>query len=92
MIWNVEESALVEKALNKAPPQVVCKYQFWLDMMRYHGPEEVIRWKGFKDEKLKGKWAGNRSSRLNRQYRAIYRIEYESVTVYVEKVDSHTYR
>jgi addiction module RelE/StbE family toxin len=92
MIWNVEDSALVKKVLTKAPPQIVRKYQSWLDMMRYHGPEEVARWRGFKDKKLKGTWSSYRSSRLNRQYRIIYRIDYESLTVFVEKVDTHTYR
>jgi len=92
VIWQVEEHPSVDKSLAKIPSQVVLKYQFWLDMMQYHGPVAVMKWRGFRDEKLKGEWFGYRASRLNRQYRVIYRIERKMVRVFVEKVDAHTYR
>jgi addiction module RelE/StbE family toxin len=89
--WRIEESPSIEKQLHKVPSQVALKYQFWLDLIRYHGPEAIVRWRGFRDEKLRGNWTGYRSSRLNRQYRVIYRVEYETLSVCVEKLDAHTY-
>ncbi len=92
MKWNIEESKAVNKILNRVPDQVVRKYQFWLEMMQNYGPHAVKSWKGFKDEKLKGRWRRFRAFRLNKQYRVIYRVEHESVTVFVMKIDPHTYR
>lgn len=48
--------------------------------------------KGFSDEALKGEWDGYRSSRLNQQYRVIYKIIANEVYVQVEHVSPHDYR
>jgi addiction module RelE/StbE family toxin len=48
--------------------------------------------KGFHDEALRGEWKGHRSSRLNQQYRVIYRVEAERVDVLVVDVTPHDYR
>ena len=45
----------------------------------------------FHDEKLKGDREGQRSSRLNIQYRVIYSIEKEVVTIYVIDITPHKY-
>ena len=92
MIWQLFESDRARKVLNKAPPQVVRKYQFWANMIQTQGPQAIKFFPGFRDEALKGSWKGYRSSRLNDQYRVIYRIEEREVTVYVERIDPHTYR
>ena len=41
---------------------------------------------------LKGKWKGHRSSRLNRQYRVLYRVESERILVEVVSIAAHDYR
>jgi plasmid maintenance system killer protein len=41
---------------------------------------------------LKGEWQGHRSSRLNQQYRVIYRIDRDRVFVEVVDVTAHDYR
>jgi plasmid maintenance system killer protein len=46
---------------------------------------------GFHDEKLVGARLGQRSSRLNLQYRVIYEVEKGSVTVYVIEITPHEY-
>lgn len=92
MIWQLFESRKATKVLQKAPRHVVHKYQFWANMIQTQGPMAVKRFPGFRDEALKGLWMGCRSSRLNDQYRVIYRMEEQQVTVYVERVDPHTYR
>jgi len=48
--------------------------------------------RGFKDEALRGEWKGHRSSRLNIQYRVIYKIEKDLVLVQVVNVTPHDYR
>ena len=92
MIWTVFESKQAKKVIAKLPPQVLKKYQFWLGLIQTQGPEAIRSFPGFKDEALKGQWREHRSSRLNVQYRVLYRIEEHEVSVFVERVDSHTYR
>jgi len=48
--------------------------------------------KGFRDEPLRGEWKGHRSSRLNLQYRIIYKVKKELVLVQVVSVTPHDYR
>ena len=92
MNWQILESSDVIKILKKLKPNVKRKYEFWKDMLFEEGPMGVRGWKGFKDESLKGKYTGYRSSRLNIQYRVIYKINKCEIKVYVEKIDSHKYR
>jgi Txe/YoeB family toxin of Txe-Axe toxin-antitoxin module len=46
----------------------------------------------FNDESLGGEWLGHRSSRLNEQYRVIYRVERGEIRVQVVTVTAHDYR
>ena len=48
--------------------------------------------KGFHDEALGGKWKGFRSSRLNEQWRVIYRVVADVLLVQVVRVTPHDYR
>jgi plasmid maintenance system killer protein len=48
--------------------------------------------KGFHDEVLGGKWKGHRSSRLNLQYRVLYRVESARILVEVVSITAHDYR
>ena len=60
--------------------------------MAISGPAGLKQIKGFNDEALRGEWKGYRSSRLNIQYRIIYKIENEQFFVKVIKVTAHDYR
>jgi len=51
----------------------------------------IFKFLGFHDEKLKGEFEGQRSSRLNIQYRVIYSIEKEIFSVYVIDITPHKY-
>ena len=44
---------------------------------------------GFHDEQLKGRRKGQRSSRLNIQYRVKYEVEEHEITVYVIEISPH---
>ena len=43
-------------------------------------------------EALRGEWEGHRSSRLNQQYRVIYRVEADKLFVLVFEITPHDYR
>ena len=48
--------------------------------------------KAFHDEKLAGKLAHLRSSRLSEQWRVLYRVDADVVTVFVERIMPRDYR
>ena len=91
IMWQVKEHRDIEKTCRKLPMQVVKKYELWKDIVSRHGPEKLREFQGFRDELLSGEREGQRSSRLNLQYRVIYAVEREIVTVYVLAVTPHKY-
>lgn len=90
-MWKIREHHSLGKIIAKLPLQVVKKYELWKDIVFRHGPEKLREFPGFHDEKLKGELEGQRSSRLNIQYRVIYSIEKEIVTIYVIDITPHKY-
>ena len=90
-MWNVLEHRSIARTCGELPEQVVKKYELWKDIVFRHGPDKLREFPGFHDEKLKGERAGQRSSRLNLQYRVIYTVEKEIVTVNVIDVNAHKY-
>lgn len=66
-------------------------YEVWKRVVELDGPQGLRAIKGYHDEALKGKWEGYRSSRLNRQWRVIYKIEAASFEVFVVEVNPHEY-
>jgi toxin HigB-1 len=62
------------KTLSKLPKHVLGKLPLWIHLVGEHGLEAVRRVSGFHDEPLHGPRAGQRSIRLNRSYRAFYRV------------------
>jgi addiction module RelE/StbE family toxin len=91
-MWTVLESKAAQKTLNDAPRSVVEKYLAWRTIVEISGSQGLRAIKGFRDEVLKGNWKGYRSSRLSDQYRVIYRVDRDKITVYVIDVTAHDYR
>ena len=91
IMWHIREHHNLDKLIAKLPLQVVKKYELWKDIVFRHGPDKLREFPGFHDEKLKGEFEGQRSSRLNIQYRVIYSIEKEIVSVYVIDITPHKY-
>jgi len=91
-MWEILEHRRVDKALVAAPVEVQQRYEKWKDIVRISGPQGLKLIKGFKDEALSGNWKGFRSSRLNIQYRVIYKVQKNQVLVEVERVTPHDYR
>lgn len=56
------------------------------------GPAGLRLIKRFHDERLQGEREGHRSSRLNAQYRVIYKVEEQRVLVVIMDVTAHDYR
>lgn len=90
-MWQIKEHRDIEKICRKLPDAVVKKYELWKEIVYRHGPQKLREFSGFHDEKLSGQLAGQRSSRLSLQYRVIYTIEREIVTVYVLAITPHKY-
>ena len=67
------------------------RYEKWKDIVHLSGPAGLRLIKGFHDEALRGEWRGHRSSRLNVQYRVIYRVVAHRCEVFVIEVTAHDY-
>ncbi|MBP6057788.1 MAG: type II toxin-antitoxin system mRNA interferase toxin, RelE/StbE family [Nitrosomonas sp.] len=91
-MWKVYEHKRIEKQLKSCPITILKKYEKWKDIVIISGQQGLSLIKGFSDEALKGEWDGYRSSRLNQQYRVIYKIIANEVYVQVEQISPHDYR
>ena len=91
-MWEIYEHKRVSKQLDAIPKDVFKRYEKWKDIVAISGPQGLSKIKGLHDESLRGEWKGHRSSRLNQQYRVIYRIEKDKVLIQVVNVTPHDYR
>ena len=91
-MWNIYEHRRVSKQLNSLPKDVLKRYEKWKDIGAISGPQGLRKIKGLRDESLSEDWKGHRSSRLNKQYRVIYKVEKDKVLVQVVNVTPHDYR
>ncbi len=91
-MWKIYEHKKAVKQIKLLPIEIAKRYEKWKDIVTMSGPEGLRAIKGFNDEPLSGEWKGYCLSRLNIQYRVIYKIENEQLFVLVEKVTAHDYR
>lgn len=91
IMWLIREHRDIPKICRKLPAVVLKKYELWKNLVFRHGPGILGQFPGFHDEKLRGEREGQRSSRLSLQYRVIYTVEHEVVTVYVLEITPHDY-
>jgi len=90
-MWHIREHRTIAKTCVRLPLEVLKKYELWKNIVFRHGPDKLREFPGFHDEKLKGERKGQRSSRLSDQYRLIYEIERDIVTVMVVEITPHKY-
>ena len=90
-MWEVFEHRQVQRRMPKLPDEIVKRYEKWKDVVEFSGPAGLRLIRGFRDESLRGRWNGHRSSRLGDQYRVIYRIEKKRLYVMVVDVTAHDY-
>lgn len=92
-MWTIQEHRNVDKELSgRVPMEILKRYEKWKDIASLSGPPGLRAIRGFHDEALAGKWKGYRSSRLNEQWRVIYRIVSDALLVQVVRVTPHDYR
>ncbi|MBK5930053.1 type II toxin-antitoxin system mRNA interferase toxin, RelE/StbE family [Halochromatium salexigens] len=91
-MWTIVEHRRIARQVRRLPVDIVKRYQKWKDIMTLSGPAGIRMIRGFHDESLQGEWQGHRSSRLNEQYRVIYRLENGLAKVAVVSVTPHDYR
>ena len=89
VIWDER----VEVQLDKVPRQIREKFSYWVDAIRKLGIHEVRKIPGYHDEPLQGNRFGQRSVRLNRSYRAIYKKSADDIYEIIEviEVNKHDY-
>jgi len=90
-MYTLLEHKDVIKILKKLPKEILKNYVAWKRIVELEGPQGLKFIKGFHDEALKGDWKGFRSSRLNRQWRVIYKADHEALEVYIIEINPHTY-
>jgi proteic killer suppression protein len=69
---KVEFTRHAFNSLSKLPAHILSKVKFWVAEVELHGLRIVRFRPGYHDEPLKGLRQGQRSVRLNRNYRLIY--------------------
>ena len=90
-MWIIFENLNISKTLKKVPSEVIVRYEAWKRTVELMGPTGLKKVRGFRDEALKGDWKGFRSSRLNKQWRVIYKVEEKNFEVFVMDVSPHKY-
>jgi toxin HigB-1 len=92
MIRTAVLTANARRDVRRLPRHVVVKLLSWVEAVESSGLEVVRKIPGFHDEPLRGQREGQRSIRLSRAYRAIYRIVRERIEfVSVLEVSKHDY-
>lgn len=91
-MWQVYEHRRVSRQLKRLPTEILKRYEKWKDIAMLSGPPGLRVIRGFNDESLSGELRGYRSSRLNQQYRVIYRVKRDQTRFDVETVTAHDYR
>ena len=90
-MWQVLEHRNIQKEYKKLPKQVLKKYELEKKIVFRHGPDKLREFPGFHDEELKGERSGPRSSRLSIQYRIIYVVDKNNITIRVLEINHHEY-
>ena len=92
-MWRIEEHRRVDRQLSATVPlEVLKRYEKWKDIAMLSGPQGLRSIKGFHDEALSGEWNRHRSSRLGLQWRVIYAVAADVLSIQVVDVTAHDYR
>jgi proteic killer suppression protein len=92
-IFEVVITKPARRDLIKMPHGIVKKLLSWVENVAYSGLREVRKIPGYHDEPLKGSRSGQRSIRLSKAYRAIYKIGQDNSVeiVMILEVNKHDY-
>lgn len=89
----VKISKKAKKDISKVPDHIREKFDFWVVSVEKDGLLITRKRHGWHDEPLKGRRSGERSVRLNKQWRLIYVVKSEVYIdkVFIEEVSPHEY-
>ena len=90
-ITKVTATRQFEKDLKKVPAFIQKKVMFWVFLVESQGIAETAKSRGYHDEPLKGSRKGQRSVRMNRAYRLIYRVVKDRIEIELLEVNKHEY-
>jgi toxin HigB-1 len=88
---KISRGRTFEKQMRNVPDFIRNKVIFWIFLVESNGLAEVMRSPGFHDEPLKGVRRGQRSVRINRAYRLIYRMIDDRVHIELLEINKHDY-
>jgi proteic killer suppression protein len=90
-ITQITATKKFEKDLKNVPDFIQKKVLLWVFLVETQGLAETSKSKGYHDEPLKGSRKGQRSVRMNRSYRLIYRVVKDRVEIELLEVNKHEY-
>lgn len=88
---RIEYSKKFDKQLESVPDFIRKKVRAWIFAVESQGIWEVMKSPGYHDEPLKADRRGQRSVRMNRAYRLIYRVIEGRVHIELLEVHKHDY-
>jgi len=88
---RVTRTKQFEKDLDRVPENIRTKTRFWIELVETLGLRELRKRPGYHDEPLQGDRKGQRSIRLNRAYRIIYRETLGVIEILLLEVNKHDY-
>lgn len=91
MDYSIKLTKRFEKDLSTVPKAIQKKVIAWISAVELYGLRTVQTNPGFRDEALKGQRKGQRSARMNRAYRLIYKFSKKEVLVTLLEVNKHEY-
>lgn len=91
VLTRVSRGRGFEKSLKWVPDFIRKKVIFWIFLVESKGLSEVMKSPEFHDEPLHGRRQGQRSVRLNRAYRLLYRLVEDRVHIELIEVNKHEY-
>lgn len=93
MITEIQITKQALKDLRRTPLYIQEKFRAWLVAVNNVGVDETRRRPGWHDEPLLGDRKGQRSIRLNKQWRAIYIIKSNGQIEFIEvkEITPHEY-
>lgn len=91
IITKVTYSKAFKKQLRKVPDFIAEKALTWVAMVEGSGIQRASRPIGLHDELLQGNRWGQRSIRLNKSYRLIYRVIEDYIHIELLEAHKHDY-
>ena len=92
-MMEIEITKKAQKQIKKIPTHIRNRLKTWMFSIRVEGLQKTRRIKSYHDESLKGKRRGQRSIRLSKSWRTIYREEEKNMInlIIIEEVNKHDY-